>query len=185
MQEPAPRPSYSSLVEFNDHRLVLPAQGVDLRSYWWIIRKRWRFVTFSVLGSLLFASLWTMAKRPLYTAKSTILIERARPQILNIRDLTDQSATIDEEGEEFSYYKTQFDILKSRRLAAQVIVDTGLASNPIFTGTPGKAVGPIGEFWAAFKSWSSRPFSSAPVQTDSNGHRVEPISGVGSTLIDS
>jgi polysaccharide biosynthesis transport protein len=183
MQELAPRSAHDNLIESPDPTVSLPEEGIDLRAYWGIICKHSRLLTSSVLASLLVAGLWMLGTTPLYTAKSTILIERSRPQILNTRDVTDESK-IDEEGDEFSYYKTQFDILKSRRLAAQVIIDVGLANNPAFTEVS-EPKGLIGKAWVGFKSWIVHALSTLSTsETESPTDGWTPLLGVRPALID-
>jgi succinoglycan biosynthesis transport protein ExoP len=181
MQELAPRSVRNGLIESPDPSLGLPDEGIDFRGYWGIICKHSRLVTFSVLGSLLVACLWMLGTTPLYTAKSTILIERSTPQILNTRDLTDESAKLDEEGDEFSYYKTQFDILKNRRLAAQVIIDVGLANNPAFTEVS-KPKDLVGKAWTGFRSWIGHALSTSEAESGADG--LAPLLGVRPALID-
>lgn len=102
-----------------------------LWDYWLIIRKHQSLViallvlTFAITGLVVF----TMT--PIYTAESTVLIERQAPRVLEMKGLTNE----DQEGADQSdYYKTQYEILQSRSLAAQVIRSMGLAQNPMFTG---------------------------------------------------
>ena len=67
---------------------------------------------------------------PLYTGLSTILIQRQIPDLL-------ESKVHGEDSEpEFAdtFYKTQYEMLKSRSLAAHVIRDLALDQNPLFTG---------------------------------------------------
>ena len=56
---------------------------------------------------------------------------------------------------EHDYYKTQYALLKSRSLAAQVIRDLGLQDNPSFSGS-NQPKGFLGGHWSSFKSWARR-----------------------------
>ncbi|MGH7932853.1 MAG: GumC family protein, partial [Candidatus Binataceae bacterium] len=65
---------------------------------------------------------------PNFAATSTLLIEPAPAEVLDIKEL------ISEDGgtEDHDYYKTQFELLKSRDLAAGVIRDLDLMHSPMF-----------------------------------------------------
>jgi capsular exopolysaccharide synthesis family protein len=67
-------------------------------------------------------------RTPLYTATSTIMVERQAPQVLASAGTSDQpeAAGVD------TFYRTQYEILKSRTLAATVIRDLGLEKNRYF-----------------------------------------------------
>jgi polysaccharide biosynthesis transport protein len=60
--------------------------------------------------------------RPLYTSQVVLLIERATPQFLDIHQALPDPMS----SEEYDYYKTQYELLKSRSLAARVIREQGL-----------------------------------------------------------
>ncbi len=102
-----------------------------LRNYWQVIEKhRWLIAIFS-LAVVLTTALVIFRMTPIYTAETTLLIERKSPQVLNIPQvLSEQSVAWDE----YDYYKTQYEILRSRRLAAQVIQEQDLENNSLFSG---------------------------------------------------
>ena len=62
---------------------------------------------------------------------SLILIEPQPPQVLDIKQLMVEA----NDDSDHDYYKTQYALLKSRSLAAQVIRDLGLQDNPWFSGS--------------------------------------------------
>ncbi|HWO42680.1 MAG TPA: polysaccharide biosynthesis tyrosine autokinase, partial [Candidatus Eisenbacteria bacterium] len=71
---------------------------------------------------VLCAGLYVLTRTPLYTAQATIMIEPKPPQVLKIQDALSQSI------ERAEYYKTQYEILKSRPLAAAVIKQENLGA---------------------------------------------------------
>lgn len=112
------------------HQSVFPhEEDFELWDYWSVIRRNLRLI----LGVLVVAEVLTLvvcfAMTPLYTGESIIQIEREQPEALqtNVNRPDVQSDPND------SFYKTQYEVLKSKELAAQVIKDLSLDKNPIFT----------------------------------------------------
>jgi succinoglycan biosynthesis transport protein ExoP len=98
----------------------------DLRGSWAVIhRHTWLILSLFIAAELL-TLLVLLIKTPLYTALSTILIESPTPEVLqpNIDRDTQENTN--------SFYKTQYEILKSRTLAASVIRTLELDKNPHF-----------------------------------------------------
>jgi len=94
-----------------------------LRDYWKMLRKRRRLVflvLLTVIGLGVFVTLWWT---PQYTATVTLKMDLGNP-----------SAPVSGETNASSndYYQTQVALLLSRALAAKVITDLGLVSNPKF-----------------------------------------------------
>lgn len=126
-------------------------RGPDLRDYTRIIRRHLRLIAALVGGALLVTLLAVLAMTRIYTARSTILVEQHAPQVLDMHDLLAESAGSDEHD----YFKTQEQILQSRSLAAQVIRELGLESNPLFSpnareeGFVGGLLSEVGSLFAA------------------------------------
>jgi polysaccharide biosynthesis transport protein len=142
----------------------VPGQTIDISDYsvvedqihplrdYWLMAKRHRWLILScALVALIAAALHAYTRTPLYTAEATLLIERKAPQILNLRDANSQGADFNDYNNEF--YKTQYEILKSRALAERVVRDEGLENHPLFGG--GKKVettrGLISGLWQEVK----------------------------------
>lgn len=152
-----------------------PFTGVDeapgLRDYWRVIKKhRWTIAIFFVVA-VISAAIFIFATTPLYSARATIMIERKDPQVVNIQQVLSESMGGPGDTD---YYQSQYEILKSRSLAAEVIREQGLDKNPAFTGkeiaaeeiTGEKKAGgfteglwthwflaPIAELWAFTSEW--------------------------------
>ncbi len=136
MKRHSPHSIKGTFSSAEEETAVLNVPGVEeeenhLRDYWEVIRKyRWLIAIFS-LAVVLTTALVIFRMTPIYTAETTLLIERKSPQVLNIPQvLSEQSVTWDE----YDYYKTQYEILRSRRLAAQVIQEQDLENNSLFSG---------------------------------------------------
>src|SRR5918999_1284820 len=114
---------------------VIEDQVHPLRDYW-LVAKRHRWLILScALVLFISAALYTFTRTPLYTAEATLLIERKAPQVLKLQDAHGDTSDYNDYNNEF--YKTQYEILKSRALAERVVRDEGLENHPIFGG--GKA----------------------------------------------
>jgi capsular exopolysaccharide synthesis family protein len=70
-------------------------------------------------------------KTPIYTASATLLIERQAPKMLDIQTFLAQESA---EPDQYDFYQTQFEILKSRALAVKVIQELRLDKNSWFVG---------------------------------------------------
>jgi len=141
---------------------IAPERGPDLRDYTRIIRRHLKLIAALVGGALLVTALAVLTMTPSYTARSTILVEPEAPQVLDVRDLLAEPAG----SEEHDYFKTQEQILKSRSLAAQVIRELGLESNPLFSpnaseqGFVGGLVSEVGSLFASATTHTAARASS-------------------------
>lgn len=107
----------------------------NLKEYFSLVRKhRWMLLATS-LSSAILATIWFLTRTPLYRADATIMIQPQAPQVL------DTTALLAEQNQdsEHDYYKTQYEILTTRSLAARVIHDLDLEHTPLFSPnlTPG------------------------------------------------
>lgn len=151
MREPSPyfiRPSFPdqpdavevvSSIPFDDDE-----SQIDPWKYWATIRKHEVLIISCVAVAVIFTALYVFLATPLYTATSTILIKPSAPQIL---DSSKELRPQEEMPGEPDYYKTQYEILKSRSLAQNVIDAEGLSINPVFTGAQ-KKPGVLGTLFA-------------------------------------
>ncbi len=99
-------------------------QEVDLRQFWSVIsRNKWAILGLSGAASLL-AALLVFAMTPIYTASVTILIESQQANVVSIEEVYG----LDTRNQQ--YYKTQFEILKSRPLVENVIDTLQLPKYP-------------------------------------------------------
>ncbi len=102
---------------------------IDLWEYWRSIRKHLRLIVAMFLVTELGTFAFLLMKTPIYTGASTIRIEREVPEVLESKQQNGEpDNAID------AFYKTQYEMLRSRSLAARVIHDLGLENNATFTG---------------------------------------------------
>jgi hypothetical protein len=102
-----------------------PDSSLSPRDYWLIVRKHLRLVLAVVIGAITLTGVALMLMRPLYTSQALLLIERNAPQVLDIRQALPEPMMADD----YDYYKTQYELLKSRTLAAHVIRDQALEAD--------------------------------------------------------
>ena len=115
---------------------VAEAQEINLRDYWDRIWRRRTTVLVVALAVFVLGTFWTFIQKPVYTAKSQLLIEK-EPNILSF----DQVLQIDSMRDDF--YQTQYKLLSGRGLADTVIERLKLYENPEFVGKPKQGKKPI------------------------------------------
>jgi polysaccharide biosynthesis transport protein len=120
------------------------------REYSRVIGKHWRFITVIFFLAVTLTAIVVFWTTPIYTAQSTILIERQTPQVLENR----QPGTEEAEGlNDGDFYDTQYKILQSRSLIAQAIIDLRLQENPLFR--PRSGPGTSAESPAGFREYAN------------------------------
>lgn len=91
----------------------------------WRVLRRHQWLVLAIVGAaLLGALIYSLTRTPLYTAQATVLIERQPPRVLKAQEDT-QTTTVDYYGAQ-DYYKTQYEVLRSRDLAALALRDSGI-----------------------------------------------------------
>ena len=112
-----------------------PQQEVHLSHYWNIIQKRWKIALSIFIVVMVGTFLASYFSKALYRSVIQIQIERENPNQVTIDDLFG----IDASDQEF--LQTQYVLLRSRGLAARVIDDLKLLSDPDFypSGIAGKS----------------------------------------------
>ena len=107
-------------------------QEFDLRHYWRLLLKhKWTILTVFII-TLAFTAVSTLQKPAIYTASALVEINRDTMHVLNFQGSTD-SYYSDEK-----FYQTQYELLKSRALAEDVITELHLADNRAFNPTAGE-----------------------------------------------
>lgn len=109
---------------------LLQDDVIDLRQYWLtVMRHRWGILGFSFVVTLL-TILVVFSMEPMYRATATLLIESNQAKFVSI----DQVYGLD--SSRWEYYGTQFEILKSRKLAGKVVKKYNLTAHPEFNRQP-------------------------------------------------
>ena len=129
--------------------MAAPEEQPTLREYWHLLRRHLTLIVTIAACVIIVAGVAVFVVTPMYTATAVILIEPQAPQVLDIKQLTVEQTA----GDEHDYYKTQYSLLRSRSLAAQVIHDLGLQSSLGFSGSR-QPHGLITPLWERFESWA-------------------------------
>jgi uncharacterized protein involved in exopolysaccharide biosynthesis len=153
-------------------------EGLATQRYGAVFRKHYTLLGMCFGGTLLATALTLCLMPPTYKAATTLLIERNTPQVLDFRAVLADSIGLDS----YDFYKTQYEILRSRALAAKVIQEQALATEAVFTGTWREAwpstrlvdavTGGVVMAKAWLKQWFSAPM---PVQDDPRAAEEERI----------
>jgi polysaccharide biosynthesis transport protein len=101
--------------------------SLALRDYLGIVRKHLRLIVGTCLTVVLMTAGVVFTLRPQYQAETTLLIEHNDPAVLNVTDVMSEPIYADE----YDYYNTEFQLLKSRDLASRVILGNGLLNGPL------------------------------------------------------
>jgi capsular exopolysaccharide synthesis family protein len=97
---------------------------VDLRHLWNVLLARRWVVLGLAAATMAVALVVTLLTTPIYRASSTIQIERDSIKVINSEALTPVDTGMDRD-----FYQTQYELLRSRSLALQVIGNLGLAQS--------------------------------------------------------
>lgn len=98
---------------------------LDLTVYWRLALKYKFVIVGCFLGALVVGATFTLLSTPIYTAQSTLQIDREAARVLAAEDVAPRENMM--QGEEF--FQTQYGLLRSRSLAERVIEGLGLASS--------------------------------------------------------
>jgi succinoglycan biosynthesis transport protein ExoP len=109
-------------------------EQLSLRDCWWIITNRFWLIAVFFCGTVLATALLLVLMPPTYTAEVMLLIERKPPRVLDGHEASAELFVPDD----YDFYKTQYELLKSRALAAQVIRELRL--NPQHLKGEGKGM---------------------------------------------
>jgi len=115
--------------------------------FWRVIRKRKRLIALFFFTVVATVGAGTFLMTPIYTSESTLLIEQKVPQVIDMQQVLSESMGAGTRD----YYETQFEILKSFSLAAQVIREQRLGNNKVFTGE--EKTGMAAALWASLEEW--------------------------------
>jgi polysaccharide biosynthesis transport protein len=108
------------------------AERTDFRNYWRLLRKHARLIAAALLASLVLCVGYVITAQTQYTASSTVMIQPRASEIYNVRSAQEVVPQAPPESGEHDYYKTRYELLKSRSLAAHVIRDLKLEQDRSF-----------------------------------------------------
>ena len=127
-----------------------------LRDYWQVVSKRRWLVLTLFLTTVLVTGILVTLQTPVYVAETTVLIEPQAPRVLDIRDMAAEQPG----PEEYDYYKTQYEILRSQTLASRVIREQDLGKKNVLLDEE-KAP----PWWDSLRASVGSPHKSPPIKT--------------------
>jgi len=113
-------------IQLSDYELS-ESPEINLKEYWDRLKRRKGTVISVTLAVFALGAFWTFIQKPVYTAESTILIEK-EPNILSF----DQVFQVESMRDDF--YQTQYRLLESRTLAESVVDELELWKKEEFVG---------------------------------------------------
>ncbi|MBO9099404.1 MULTISPECIES: polysaccharide biosynthesis tyrosine autokinase [unclassified Rhizobium] len=138
-----------------------PLQTVDVEKLLAIARRQWRIVAISVVVAVLLGIAYAVTAVPLYTATSSLLIDRGNDSLVNRLSQEDSTPAADDEASILS----QVEVLKSDTIGLSVVDQLKLGENPVFMASGSSLIGRVrGAITAALNS--TRWFVSANVDGD-------------------
>ena len=129
-------------------------QGIGLRYYWYLIRKRlWMLVAFVLLGGIL-GLILALHTQPVYQATVQLLLETDSTNVIAFDEIVVRNKAED-------YYQTQYRLMQAPSLARRVIDTLQLQQHPEFA-SPASNPGGIYALWshagsllASIRDWVS------------------------------
>lgn len=106
----------------------LPETGIGLWECWTAVRTHRRLIIALTAAALLLTATAALLATPNYTAYAILRIDPDTPHILDMSSLLNEI----QNTEDHDYYKTEFELLQSEELAAEVIRDLNLQAIPLF-----------------------------------------------------
>lgn len=134
---PVPRPGGRDLAHRNSARDLFPQEfhphhphaadePIDLISYWRVLVNQWPIVAGAILLAVVAGVVLTLMSTPIFRATTTLQIDREALKVVEFEG--DQRPV--ESGSGTDFFQTQYELLRSRALAARVVA-----------GQPGAAKG--------------------------------------------
>lgn len=108
------------------------------REYWLMVRRHQLMIISLAVLAVVMVIVWRFTRTPEYEAESTLLIQPQTPQVLPANQNFNNEQF--DSSSDYDYYRTQFALLKSPSLAAQVIRENGLETNPLFKNPPSSLI---------------------------------------------
>lgn len=119
-----------------NNRQLNSDEVIDIRQYFNILLNyKWRILLFSIMVTAI-AVLIVLSIPSQYTARASLLIESKQAKAVSIEDVYG----LDTKSQE--YYLTQIEILKSDRIAEEVINRLNLSQHPEFDPSAQKKTNP-------------------------------------------
>ena len=146
---------------------LIDDDSIHLRDYWRVLL-RYRRLILAVFGfCVISTAVVTFTMRPVYTATSSVEIERQSPKVAPVHEVQSTDPATDV-WDQHDYYQTQYEILRSRTLTVNVIRALGLDNDERFTMERG-LLGFFEALRSRFESWFGKPETESDESFGING----------------
>ena len=154
----------------SSHSYIAEHETMNIAHYVQVIRRyQWRILSLAIALTVL-ASLFVLSVTPRYTAKASLLIEAEQANVLSIEEIYGLDSSRKE------YFQTQYEILRSRKIAQRVVEKLDLTQQPSFNlavheQNKSKFIGAL----KGIKTWlrDSLPFIPRPPKPELNTLQTE------------
>lgn len=103
-------------------------EAFDVAEYWRLLVKHRFLIGGAFLAALVIGVAVTLLTTPIYTATTTIQIERSTANVVDVEEVSPSESAYSAE----EFFQTQYGLLKSRSLAERVVESLGLATSDRF-----------------------------------------------------
>lgn len=153
-----------------NNRQLNSDEVIDIRQYFNILLNyKWRILLFSIMVTAI-AVLIVLSIPSQYTARASLLIESKQAKAVSIEDVYG----LDTKSQE--YYLTQIEILKSDRIAEEVINRLNLSQHPEFDPSaqkkPTLSLASIFEWFPALKAFKKEPVEALEEEQNYRNSRL-------------
>src|SRR5262245_62035672 len=121
-----PAPPASAPAERDDE-----ATGLDLNHHLQVLTRSAPVIVALVAAVTLVATIAALRAPRRYEAEAMLMVEPRDPRVVDIQGIASEAVE-----DETRYLRTQYQVLKGRALAEQVIRDNGLRQEPLLGGRP-------------------------------------------------
>ena len=140
-------------------------QAIDLKVYWYIVKRHWWVILGLATMAALLATLMVYDIPSVYRSSASLMIESQQNKVLMMGEVYDLESLNDQ------YFETQYEILKSRDLAQKVIDKLKLAQHPEFVGQPEVEEKPAK--WKEWLDWLPAVFEEPQEEEKSTGSTID------------
>ena len=124
-------------------------EAPSLLDYWRVIKNhKWKILA-CCITAIMGALFYVLSVTPTYTARAMLLIEPKGQRIVKFQEMLSDPIQPDEK----EYYQSQFEMLKSRSLAAEVFKNQQLEKHSVFTGGAGQPQNFAQQLVATVRGW--------------------------------
>lgn len=146
-----------------------------------VARRQWRVVLAGMLAGLLLGILYVLTTVPLYTASTSVLIDREN------RAIADQLSTLGGVIDDEATVLSQVELLKSDTISLAVVDKLKLTEDPAFNASGGSLVGTVvSSVRGLFRSSDVNPEGAAEAKRQAASRRIQDgmsVSRVGRTYV--